>query len=102
MATPDAIRPTLARIEATLAAGNRLWIVGGIEFPKPGDKPLELAPAPRSPFGWNSIVYGMSWTQQVGALLRDRAGRIDYIPADVGQPVSPLEMPGLVVIEGWR
>jgi hypothetical protein len=102
MATPDAMRPTLAAIESTLAGGHRLWLIGWLELPKPGDRPLELAPAPRSPFGWNSIVYGMSWTQQFGALVRDRIGKVDYVPVDVEQPVNPLEMPALVVLEGWR
>jgi hypothetical protein len=102
MATPDAMRPTLARIEATLAGGHRLWVIGGIELPKPGAALLDLAPAPRSPFGWNSIVYGMAWSQQLGAFLRDRAGTIDYVPVDVGQPVNPLEMPALIRIEGRR
>ena len=32
MTVPNAIIPTLKEIEKTLSAGNRLWLVGGVQF----------------------------------------------------------------------
>jgi hypothetical protein len=102
MTRPDSIRPTLAKIETTLSRGNRLWLVGGIEIPKPDLVPLELAPAPGSPYGWNSIVYTISWTQHVGVLLARHMERAERVPLDVPQPVNGYEDPMLMVIAGWR
>jgi len=102
MATPGAIQPTLQKIEATLSRGNRLWIIGLPEFPNPDPELLDLAPAPKSRYGWNSVVYGMAWERQVGAFLAGRVSSTRLVPIELRQPVHPLENPPLLVVEGWR
>jgi len=102
MTTPRAIEPTLEKIRAALSRGNRLWILGWFEFPAPNTAPLDVAPAPTSPYGWNSIVYSSAWSQHVGALLKRRARTIDPVDAGVAEPVNPIENAPLLVIEGWK
>jgi hypothetical protein len=102
MAAPGAIKPTLQKIEATLSRGDRLWIIGLSEFPKPDPALLDLAPAPKSPYGWNSIVYQMAWEHQVASFVAGRVRSAKLVPIDLRQSVHPLENPPLLVVEGWH
>ncbi len=45
MTVPNAIIPTLKEIEKTLSAGNRLWLVGGVQFMPRHTRPLPAASA---------------------------------------------------------
>jgi len=95
-----AIAPELARVERTLAAGGRVWVVGAPVAPKPGESVPTLPPAPEGPEGWRAAPYLTAWELQFGALLRDRGRAISGITLpDVGA-VSIHESLPLVLVEG--
>lgn len=102
MMTPNAIEPTLQMIRKTLQAGNRLWIVGGIQFLPPNTAPPYLPPAPQSQFGWNNNAYTQAWVMQTGFFIQKNALSAQAIPISVGQPVSEMENLSLILIAGWR
>jgi hypothetical protein len=102
MASDRPIDDVLSRLGATLAAGHRVWIVGGIHLLKPGRRPPSLPPAPRSPWGWFDVPYAVVWSQQTGAYLQAHATRVTPIDVPTPGPVSDYERLRLLVFEGWR
>jgi hypothetical protein len=101
MSAPKSIAPTLAKIEATLAAGHRLWIVGELATP-PDGRPAEAPPPFRPRPDWTIDDYSWNWSLQVSHQLRTRARTASRIAVPVAHPVSPLEEVSLTVFEGWR
>ena len=94
------IAPELERVERTLAAGGRVWVVGAPVAPKPGEAAPTLPPAPQGPEGWRAAPYLQAWELQFGALLRDRGRQISGITLpDVGA-VNINESLPLVLVEG--
>jgi hypothetical protein len=65
MATPNPLAATLKKIESTLKAGNKVWLVGRVPFPEQNKMPILLPPAPQSPYGWHSGAYAQSWGLQI-------------------------------------
>jgi hypothetical protein len=103
MATPNALAPTLRKIESTLASGHRLWVVGEITLMEPDVlPPPDLPPAPQSQFGWNGNAYSHAWCPQVGYYLQTHASAGQIIPVEVPQPVCPIEDTPLILFEGWQ
>lgn len=102
MTTPNAIAPTLKKMEETLAKGNRLWIVGDVQPSVPGTAPTNLPPAPQSPSGWNCQPYLGTWSMQVDHFIRTHAIHIDVVPLPIDQEVSKLENEPVTRVEGWR
>jgi len=98
----DGVRPELERIETTLRAGGRVWIVGLPLLP-PKDRPVEpLPPAPSGPEGWASGPYLEGWALRLGALLRTGVRDVWKIPPpDVGRVNEHENLP-IVLLEGWR
>jgi hypothetical protein len=86
----------------TLLAGHRVWLVGDVRFPPPGQAAPVLPPAPAAPSGWHDYPYIQSWTLQLGELVRAHARSIEVVPVPAGEPVSPLETMSLVALRGWR
>lgn len=94
------VAPELERVERTLAAGGRVWVVGAPAAPKPGETVPLLPPAPEGPEGWRAAPYLQAWERQFGALLRDRGRQINGIVLpDVGA-VNINESLPLVLVEG--
>jgi hypothetical protein len=102
MATPNAINPTLQAIRNTLAAGHRLWLVGGVAFPAKNTLPPNLPPAPQSPCGWFCGPYFRVWSLQVGYVLGLHATHGEAVPVPVDQPICGFEDLPLIAIDGWR
>lgn len=98
----DAIVPELARIERTLQAGGRVWLVGDLPLPPPGQSPPRLPPAPHPETGWRAGPYLQAWEMQAAVLLRDRAGEVRGLQLPLAAFVNPRENLPLTVIEGWR
>jgi hypothetical protein len=95
-----AIVPELTRVERTLDAGGRIWVVGAPVAPKPGERVPDLPRAPAGPEGWRAAPYLDAWELQFGALLRDRGRAISGIVLpDVGR-VNVNESLPLVLVEG--
>jgi hypothetical protein len=97
-----ALSGELARVERTLRAGGRVWVVGEPVAPPPGQPPPSLAPAPSGPEGWRVDGYLEGWALALGALLQEHGRTF----ADVGLPdlgaVNRWERLPLSVVQGWR
>jgi hypothetical protein len=92
----------LADAGRALRGGHRVWVVGELRVPPPGQTPIVLPPAPATAWGWNDFPYGISWQLQLGALLRDHAASLRTFTVPAADPVSPLETMTLAAAEGWR
>jgi len=102
LAAPHPIDDVLAAVQRTLSGGHRVWLVGQVRLPLPGQAPPVLPPAPASPAGWHDFPYVQSWALQLGALLRAHAGSLARVSVASPDPVSPLEDMTLAVAAGWR
>jgi hypothetical protein len=103
MALGDAgVRPELARIEGTLRAGGRVWVVGQPRLPPLGAPLPSLPPAPSGPDGWASGPYLEGWASQLGALMRAGVRDVWKIQLPDPGPVNSHENLPLVLLEGWR
>jgi hypothetical protein len=102
LAAPHPIDDLLASAARTLRGGHRVWVVGELRLPPPGQAPVVLPPAPATAWGWNDFPYGISWGLQLGALLRDHAASLRIVPVPAADPISPLETMVLAAAEGWR
>ena len=90
------------RIVSTLLSGGRVWLVGDLPAPLPGQSPPRMPPAPHPETGWRAGPYLQAWEMQIAALLRDHGRDIFGITLpDVG-PVNPWEHLPLTVIAGWQ
>jgi len=96
------IDDVLATIAAALRSGHRVWLVGGAEWPRPGETVQALPPAPLTPEGWHDLPYMTSWSRQLGAYLESHAGQLTPVAVPVADRVSALEDLPLVVAAGWR
>jgi hypothetical protein len=96
------IAPVLARVEGTLRAGGRVWIVGPIMVPPEGVAPPHLPPWPNGPEGTLNAPYVEGWARQLGAMLRAHGADVRQVHLpDVG-PVNRWEDQPLEYVEGWR
>jgi hypothetical protein len=102
MATPDAIAPTLKKIESTLRGGGRVWLAGAVILPGKDVVPLSLPPAPHPQFGWYSVYYVQTWGMQIGCFIRSHAGRVGEVKIPLDQPVNDMEKAVIFVVDGWR
>jgi len=96
-----AITAELGRIESTLRAGARVWIVG-TPLPPPATGPVPLAPAPAGPEGWHVGPYLEGWAMQLGALLEDHADKVGKIDMVTSGPMNRWERLELFGVEGWH
>lgn len=95
--------PELERVEQVLRNGGRVWIIGGLMAPPPGQPAPHLPPAPTGPSGWQSAPYINGWLIQLGALLHAHAEAIREIALPRVGPVNIFEnAPPLLVAEGWH
>ena len=93
----------LARVRQVLRGGGRVWVVGGLMVPPPGEPPPSLPPAPTGPWGWRSAPYVNGWLLQLGAALRSHAAAFEEIALPQLGRVNPLEtVPPILVFDGWR
>lgn len=98
----EPMTPMLQKIEATLKAGRRIWIVGGMDIPDPDEGATVLPAAPGSPYGWFVAAYEDVWSEQVGHFVYSKAeGGGKLVLPDLG-PVTRFEELPVILIEGWR
>jgi hypothetical protein len=88
------------RIEDTLKSGHKVWWVGNVTFPRPGDQLTPLGPAPDPKTGWSAIPYVFFWTRQLGAFIQSH--KVQSEPITFPEPVCMLEYEQLLLVEGWR
>ena len=91
-------------VRTTLASGNRVWFVGGLDLPRPEEGPMILPPAPASRFKWDNRAYTASWWQQLSVFVVVHADKVEPVP--LPKPGSgrtnELEQTSLTMIEGWH
>ena len=98
----DAVRPVFERIEATLRAGGKVWVVGELNATEPGHQPLIPAPAPDPRFGWDEASYMIAWERLLGDYLQTHALGAQAMNPSENYRVSGLETMGIYRVEGWR
>ena len=92
----DAFAPELARVEATLRSGGRVWIVGRLSAPDPG--------TPQTPpvFDGRADPVLNYWEARLGALVEVHGATLSAMPLpDVGK-VNAWESVPLGMVTGWR
>lgn len=103
MMTPDAAAPVLARMEATLRAGHRVWLSGPPTAPADDREPAAPPPAHLVDGRFaERIDYYHAWADQAGYLLREHAVSLAPVPVSDGRPVLSYERIPLTVFEGWH
>lgn len=76
----DALHSVFAKIDATLQQGGRIWLVGGLPEPAPGEKDVpSLPPAPESESGWYDEPYNQMWGRQLDIYLRQKVRQIEPV-----------------------
>jgi len=101
MATMNPIEPVLRTMGNALKSGNRVWLVGPLSFPPPGQTPIVLAPAPFDSVGWDQFAYSTSWSMQVGHFLKTHVLDARDVPVS-DLAIDPYEHVQLIVVQGWR
>ena len=95
----DAVQPLLRRLDATLMAGHRVWMVGVANFASAG----EASPgAGQTQDSLSEADYFALWSRQVGLHIQRRATRVDVIAVPVDGPLGNYENAPLYRVEGWR
>lgn len=102
MLSPRPIDDVLERVRQTLAAGNRVWVVGGIKLPPESRAPSSLPLPPNSSAGWDNVAYSDSWMQQLGAFVRAHSEHGQTVPLGSSGPINNFEDVPLVVVNGWQ
>lgn len=95
------IQPILGRIEETLAAGGRVWIVGNMVRLRPGYVPEDLPPSrDGGRTGPNDLDYMRAWLIEMAACLQVHAKHVQL--SDIEQPalIKDYEEAALFVAEG--
>jgi hypothetical protein len=105
MATTNAIAPVMARVEAVLRSGHRIWIVGEVPTspagaPVPRDPPV----APNGPQGWSDCPYTEAWGDEfVYFLAQHITNSMLFVnPITNTVPINLMERMTLVVASGWK
>jgi len=104
LAASDPLGPVLERVRQTLRAGKKVWIVGILPRPQPGETGVpRLPPAPHSRWGWFDEPYNYAWGRQTRHSIETAATKIELIvEAGKAKRVSRYENVGLLVASGYR
>jgi hypothetical protein len=96
------IQPVLDAMQRTLAAGNRVWLVGGLPFLGRGEVPPDIPPAPNGPWGWDHDAYSHLWGTQAAYFIQTRAGSISVLTLPDAGPVASTENLPVLMAKDWR
>ena len=100
LAATSPSKPVLDQITKTLTSGNRLWIVGELPPPQPGEtEPPDIPPAPEGPQGWFDVPYSYVWGRQADYFLSALGRRVERVPTGSDATVSIYENASLTVVE---
>jgi hypothetical protein len=102
MTSSDPIGPVLVQIRSSLESGHRVWLVGGLPFPKDGQDVPSAPPAPHAPWGWDYDKYAVVWSMQAAHFVQEHALNVTQWSRVTETPVSDLENLPVFVVEGWR
>jgi hypothetical protein len=102
MLSPHPIDDVLDEIRQTLAAGNRVWLVGGIKLPPEGKPARSLPPAPKATAGWDNVAYSDAWLEQLGVFVRTHSEHGQTVTPPSTGAINNFEDVPLVVVDGWQ
>lgn len=105
MMVPDQaspVRPVNEAVADVLRAGHRVFFVGGLELPPPGQAPTVLPAAPASKDGWYLHPYMEQWSIMVGFFVQQHAVNVIGVRVGTGENVNVYENLSLAVAEGWH
>jgi len=105
LATPHAIEPVLEQVEMALQNGHRVWIVGELPHPSPGNTfSAEPPVAPNGPLGWSDQPYSAAWGLELRRFLEQHVTNAVLVvdPATNAPPINPEEQMKLIVTSGWK
>ena len=103
MTNTTALEPVFAKITKTLKSGHRVWIVGWMNAPAPGEPmPADLPPAPLKFTGWSDTPYTIRWNKQVTHFLTHHSREFGRIPVLVKGEVNYHENLDLFIASGWQ
>ncbi len=72
----EVVRPVIEKIQRTLEAGNRVWVVGTLPIAPPGTTVPVLPQAPLGQVGWLGGAYEEVWGMQVTQFLVTHSLRV--------------------------
>lgn len=97
----DPVQPIIERVRQTMSAGGKIWVVGALPPPAPGEtQPPRLPPAPESPTGWFDEPYTHSWGRQFDFFLNNHARGSAPVVLGAGRRYSIYEDVPLTVVSG--
>jgi hypothetical protein len=99
MMEKEPIKPLLQKMTQTLQNGHKVWVVGRLNFLRPGVIPRELPPAPDSPYRWSEIAYESSWLEMAAFTLQTYGQTLKIIPIHIDDPVYEEENLPLMVVQ---
>jgi hypothetical protein len=103
MRTPHAMQPLYDKISATLQGGHRVWIIGVISIPKPGDPiAADPLPPPLEHSGWSDRPYDITWENQVVQFMGNHSRSFTKVYASTNLNVNATECLKLDVVQGWH
>jgi len=102
MMNRQAVEPVLSAMTEALRSGHRVWWVGRLTIPPPGQEIAAVDPAPDGPLGWDESKYHRYWGLQAGAFIGSHAIRHESASVTPEGSVNRYEDVDLTVIEGWK
>lgn len=98
----DPVQPIIARVQQVMNAGGKIWLVGGLPPPQPGEtQPPQLPPAPESPTGWYDEPYTYVWGRQFESFLQRQARAAQPVVVGGAGCYSIYEDVPLMMISGF-
>ena len=98
----EPIKRVVQKITITLQTGHSVWLVGRLNFLRPGEIPIVLPPAPHSPYGWNAVAYMTTWSEEAAFAVQTHGQAIEEISIPGTNPVSEHENVPLFVVNSRK
>jgi len=93
------LQSVVNQLQATLQAGHRVWLVGGLNTDT--QVPADIGPAPGA-FGWHEIAYDEAWGAQIAREILRHAAQGVVFTNLTSTPVNPFEKANLAIYAGWK
>lgn len=101
MQSAEPIAGLESQIVGALRGGHKVWLVGSLKFPQPGEKVAQIPPY-YTGIGNNDAAYYFSWSGRLGKLVQEHATLGDIVTPAPPAPINPVENLNLIAISGWH
>ncbi len=103
MQKTEVTRPLIEQAEEALRAGHRVWLVGMMAVPAPGETPPTDLPSPPLKFsGWSDRPYTETWVLQVNQFLSNHSHEFKMVFETPNGNLNFMENVQLYRVEGWH